>query len=131
MKYIRACLNCGKDMRFPLDRGILLIKCPHCNESFKMDPDDPFTYKNGRFELVNIKTAYKPNFTRPIYSNILNNFSNPLILKKIIVFILVLLTIVHLYRFSNSIDTDFNTPSEEKKQIPIEKKSENDNSIEI
>ncbi|MCB1159023.1 MAG: hypothetical protein KDK45_16100 [Leptospiraceae bacterium] len=51
MKFIRPCPECGTELRFPLDRGILIIKCPTCSYQFIIDPDNPETFNKGRFDF--------------------------------------------------------------------------------
>ena len=50
MYLIRICPDCGKKLRFPIDRGIIKVKCP-CGYSFTADPDDTSIYKNAEFDL--------------------------------------------------------------------------------
>lgn len=50
MQYIRSCPSCNSELRFPIDRGTLIVKCPNCNYSFKVDPDNPETFHLGRFD---------------------------------------------------------------------------------
>lgn len=59
MYYIRPCSNCKTELRFPLNKGTLLISCPSCKTQFKINPDDPETFRYGKFEysLGPVKTA--------------------------------------------------------------------------
>jgi hypothetical protein len=50
MHLIRTCAKCGKRIRFPIDRGVIRVKCP-CGESFTADPDDTRLYENADFDL--------------------------------------------------------------------------------
>ena len=50
MQYIRSCPSCNSELRFPIDKGTLIVKCPNCNYSFKVDPNDPGTFRMGRFD---------------------------------------------------------------------------------
>jgi hypothetical protein len=50
MKYIKDCPECGKKIRFPLDRGRIRIHC-QCGYSAIVDPDDTSLYNNGKFDL--------------------------------------------------------------------------------
>ena len=50
MNYIRSCENCKAELRFPVDRGAILVKCPRCGASFIMDPDNPDSFLHGKFE---------------------------------------------------------------------------------
>lgn len=50
MKYIKNCPECGKQLRFPLDRGRIRIHC-RCGYSSIVDPDDTTLYSDGKFDL--------------------------------------------------------------------------------
>jgi len=50
MFLIKKCSRCGKNVRFPLERGKIRVKCP-CGNSFIADPDDPELYKGAQFDL--------------------------------------------------------------------------------
>lgn len=50
MKYITECPQCGKSLRFPIDRGKIKIRCG-CGYETVIDPDDTSLYKTGRFDL--------------------------------------------------------------------------------
>lgn len=50
MKYITECPECGKSLRFPLDKGKIKIRCG-CGYEAVIDPDDTTLYKKGRFDL--------------------------------------------------------------------------------
>lgn len=50
MYLIKVCPDCGKKLRFPIDRGIIKVKCP-CGFSFVADPDDTGIYTDAKFDL--------------------------------------------------------------------------------
>ncbi len=50
MYFIKNCPYCTKALRFPIDRGKILVRCG-CGHSFVADPDDPLLYRDGRFDL--------------------------------------------------------------------------------
>ena len=50
MKFIINCPECGRSLRFPLDKGRIKIRC-QCGYGMVIDPDDTSLYKKGRFDL--------------------------------------------------------------------------------
>ncbi|MCB1194605.1 hypothetical protein KDK77_00325 [bacterium] len=38
MKIVRSCPVCRRKMRFPVNRGKIMITCPHCGNQFIFDP---------------------------------------------------------------------------------------------
>lgn len=50
MKYINQCPECGRNLRFPLDKGKIKIRC-QCGYESIVDPDDTSLYKKGRFDV--------------------------------------------------------------------------------
>jgi len=50
MKFIINCPECGKSLRFPLDKGRIKIRCS-CGYETLIDPDDTSLYNKGRFDL--------------------------------------------------------------------------------
>ncbi len=50
MKYITPCPECGRNLRFPLDKGKIKIRCT-CGYGTIIDPDDTSLYKKGRFDV--------------------------------------------------------------------------------
>ena len=50
MKYITGCPECGRSLRFPLDKGRIKIRCS-CGYETIIDPDDTSLYKKGRFDV--------------------------------------------------------------------------------
>lgn len=50
MKYITGCPECGRSLRFPLDKGRIKIRC-RCGYETVIDPDDTSLYKKGRFDI--------------------------------------------------------------------------------
>lgn len=75
MKYIRSCEHCFREIRFPIDKGTLFVTCPYCNNSFKVNPDDPSLYSTGRFDVLKINQNqpeeffFGRNFNPPIKSS--------------------------------------------------------------
>ncbi|MDX1957180.1 MAG: hypothetical protein SFU98_01335 [Leptospiraceae bacterium] len=104
MKYIRSCPNCSKLVRFPLDKGTLLVRCPYCQNSFSVDPDDPSLYNSGRFDLSNTtKTfettvAHNSNFLQRIGTSLRSSIQNQPIIKWIILFLFILLLALHSWK---------------------------------
>ena len=108
MQYIRSCPSCDSELRFPIDKGTLIIKCPHCNNSFKIDPDDPSTFRLGRFDysLPPSKKNQLKNITEKILDILylpayfLKNIfgGSGMGLKKIIPFLLILFIFLNFYR---------------------------------
>lgn len=50
MLYIKTCPECNRNIRFPLDKGKIKVKCA-CGYSFIADPDDKSLYRTGKFDL--------------------------------------------------------------------------------
>lgn len=50
IRLIKNCPKCGKQLRFPIDKGTIKVKCL-CGYSFTLDPDDTGIYKDARFDL--------------------------------------------------------------------------------
>ncbi|MFC1670313.1 hypothetical protein ACFL20_07950 [Spirochaetota bacterium] len=50
MHFIKPCSSCGKKIRFPLNKGRIKVSCI-CGYSFFIDPDDPDTFKSGKFDI--------------------------------------------------------------------------------
>ncbi len=50
MKYIKNCPECGKALRFPIDRGKIKIRCT-CGYTEIVDPDSKVLYREGKFDL--------------------------------------------------------------------------------
>jgi hypothetical protein len=65
MRLIKDCPDCGKKLRFPIDRGTIKVKCP-CGFSFTVDPDNTEIYKSAKFDFDK-KAKKKPGrfFTNP------------------------------------------------------------------
>ena len=51
MYYIKDCSSCNTKLRFPLDMGVINVKCS-CGHSFTADPNNPELYKDGKFDLM-------------------------------------------------------------------------------
>jgi len=60
IRLIKNCPECGKQLRFPINRGIIKVKCP-CGYSFVADPDNTGIYKDARFDLANERPPRKPS----------------------------------------------------------------------
>ncbi|MCB1189563.1 MAG: hypothetical protein H7A23_21595 [Leptospiraceae bacterium] len=111
MKYIQPCTKCGSELRFPIDRGVLIIRCPNCQNSIKVDPNEPSTYLTGRFDLK-IKLNKEKRFKEVVdtffdllyipidigktYFPIFN--PKDVTLKQIIPYILILLLFLNVHK---------------------------------
>ncbi|WP_425269461.1 hypothetical protein [Leptospira selangorensis] len=51
MRYILPCSSCGTELRIPMDLGRLTVRCPRCYHSFVFDPEDPASFRGGRYDL--------------------------------------------------------------------------------
>lgn len=51
MRYILPCSSCGTELRIPIDLGKLTVRCPRCYHSFVFDPEDPASFRGGRYDL--------------------------------------------------------------------------------
>ncbi|MBE7411755.1 MAG: zinc-ribbon domain-containing protein [Leptospiraceae bacterium] len=122
MNYIRSCPSCDSELRFPIDKGTLTIKCPRCNHSFTIDPDDPLTYHLGRFEysLPNSKKNSLKDFKEkvldilylPIYL-LKNNFQfSKINIKKVIPTLLFVFVFLNIYQICS-----INTPKKEVHEL--------------
>lgn len=81
MFLIKPCPECGRKLRFPLDKGVIRVKCL-CGFSFTADPDNPSLYENAVFDL---KT---PGSRRKIKRTSGTGFSLRTNLKKIFGFLM-------------------------------------------
>ena len=61
MRYIYPCPQCNTELRFPLDRGTLVLKCPTCSHTFVVDPDNTELFEKGRFEFPGKRTFHEPS----------------------------------------------------------------------
>jgi len=62
MHIIKPCPNCGIKLRFPIDSGVVKVRC-RCGYSFLADPDDPQLYADATFDLSlkkKLKTGLSP-----------------------------------------------------------------------
>jgi hypothetical protein len=50
MYLIKACPACKSRIRFPIDKGIIKVKC-NCGHSFIANPDNTDIYKDASFDL--------------------------------------------------------------------------------
>jgi len=64
-------------LRFPLDKGIITVKCS-CGHSFAADPNNPELYKDGKFDLIGPSSKDRKginwndlriNFVKSFYTN--------------------------------------------------------------
>jgi hypothetical protein len=112
------------ELRFPLDMGVLIITCPNCKTSFRMDPDDPNTYRIGTFDLTPtkkkfpIKLPFITSLTEYIYSSKDIRFLIPLFL-----FLMLLLNLIKIFQASEEIPKE--NPEKEKQEFFQETEPEN------
>ncbi len=129
MKYIRSCEHCFREIRFPIDKGTLFVTCPYCNNSFKVNPDDPSLYSTGRFDVLKINQNqpeeffFGRNFNPPIKSS----EKSKSIIKLVIIFFLFSLLFFHFNKISNIPNTFENN----EKSLPEEKLPEKAPDFEI
>lgn len=93
-------------MRFPLDKGVLLVRCPYCGYSFRADPDEPTLYRGGRFDLTEPRLETTPTFT------FFQNFD----IKKVVLIVLFSLLFLNLYKAFSGLGIDI----EKEENIPLE-----------
>ncbi len=76
MKYIRECPECGRKIRFPLDKGKIRVFCT-CGYNTVIDPDDTSLYKTGNFDLKPENKETKPAFgaITALISSVIKNLS--------------------------------------------------------
>lgn len=76
MKYIKACPDCGRMLRFPIDKGVIKVSC-QCGFSIIIDPDNTELYKEGKFDLTRNnkknKVTLKSVLKKFSYSKIINS----------------------------------------------------------
>lgn len=72
MHLLKRCPSCDMKLRFPIDKGIIKIKCK-CGYSFTANPDNPELYYDTDFDLS--LDNKRKNIQRRI-SNIRNMISN-------------------------------------------------------
>jgi DNA-directed RNA polymerase subunit RPC12/RpoP len=53
MRIVSKCPVCSRKMRFPINKGKLLIRCPHCGNQFVFDPDIRRMWKQLMYRLKN------------------------------------------------------------------------------
>lgn len=106
MKYIRSCDSCYREIRFPLDKGILFITCPYCKYTFQINPDDPKTYLTGRFDItqkINSRSEYPEEFFFHQQTQApISSISTQKILKITILSVLFFLLFSHIYKIANT-----------------------------
>ncbi|MCC6275376.1 MAG: hypothetical protein IT569_05940 [Leptospiraceae bacterium] len=149
MYYIRSCPSCDSELRFPIDKGTLIIKCPSCNNSFKIDPDDPSTYNLGRFDYSlppSRKNLFRTFAERlsdilylPVYLLKNNSSISGAGIKKAIPFILVSFVLLNLYQLCSQpnrkeirrlekLPPPVQSP-QDNEEFPEDKKPQIDNSV--
>jgi hypothetical protein len=50
MFLVKECPACGRKLRFPIERGKLMVRCA-CGHRFLADPDAPSLYEGAHFDL--------------------------------------------------------------------------------
>ena len=120
MKYIRSCEHCFREIRFPIDKGTLFVTCPYCNNSFKVNPDDPSLYSTGRFDVLKINQNQPEEFFfgRNFNSPIKSSEKSKSIIKLVIIFFLFSLLFFHFNKISNTPNAFENN----EKSLPDEEK---------
>ncbi len=58
MYLIKTCPTCKTRLRFPIDKGIIKVKC-NCGYSFIANPDNTDIYKNASFDLSHTTGSLK------------------------------------------------------------------------
>lgn len=102
MKYIRSCENCSKEVRFPLDKGILLVRCPYCSFTFRVDPDDPSIYQTGRFDIIDSTKNFQaiitpePSFWTKVRNFVFRNSAESEVNQNLKIFIGIFLIVLFL-----------------------------------
>ena len=104
MHIIKNCTACSKRLRFPIDRGIIRVRCA-CGNEFIADPDKPGLYENSQFDLSTNKAALKGDARRFI-NNLKLDELYPKIINK-------------LYGFKYKLQNFKLLPSSEQKKIII------------
>lgn len=110
MYYIKDCNFCNTKLRFPLDKGIINVKCS-CGQSFIADPNNPELYKDGKFDLTGSSdnkkrinwSSLRINFIKSFYANkyLLQNYKYlPQTEKRKATVLLVLCIAVSLIAFA-------------------------------
>jgi len=61
MHIIKPCPNCGIKLRFPIDSGVVKVRC-RCGYTFLADPDNPQLYQGATFDL-SVKKKPKKNLS--------------------------------------------------------------------
>lgn len=72
MFLIKTCSLCGRKLRFPIDKGRIMVRC-QCGNSFLADPDDPGLFRDSSFDLKAKNTKAKTGVFH-IVSSRLKNF---------------------------------------------------------
>ncbi|HNR88958.1 MAG TPA: hypothetical protein PKM65_11520 [Spirochaetota bacterium] len=60
MHIVKRCPACGKNLRFPVDKGKIRVTCV-CGTAFTADPDDPRLFDGAAFDMgAQKKPASRP-----------------------------------------------------------------------
>jgi len=95
------------ELRFPLDMGILIITCPNCKTSFKMDPDDPRTFLNGKFDLTPSPQNTRFDFLfLNRFKNYLNSAKDIKFLIPIFLFLILLLNLLKIFNSNENVQVE-------------------------
>ncbi|MCX8123937.1 MAG: hypothetical protein N3F66_07200 [Spirochaetes bacterium] len=70
MHIIKPCPSCGIKLRFPIDSGIVKVRC-RCGYSFLANPDDPGLYSDAVFDLSLRKKQKKKFLSESIIKHII------------------------------------------------------------
>lgn len=116
MRYIKRCENCLHEVRFPLDKGVLLVTCPYCKHTFKVDPDDIRTYADGRFDLTPIHSNFSTTHLVSTYKNE--------VIKKVVLFFLFSLLFLNLFKSFGGFSNQTNREEEQQRIPPRQMESE-------
>ncbi len=111
MRYIKRCENCFREVRFPLDKGVLLVTCPYCKYVFKVNPDDILTYSEGRFDLTPAPS------TTHLYSKFYYPFQKESI-QKVIVILLFSLLFLNLFKSFGGFSNQTNHKQHQQEYTP-------------
>lgn len=99
------------------------MTCPYCKHTFRVDPDDITTYKDGRFDL-----AFQPSADYPTISYSTNKDN----IKKVIVALLFFLLFLNLYKsFGGFSEQTYQPEKQEEKIPPIESNPKENENLEF
>lgn len=60
MHIIKPCPSCGRNLRFPVNKGKIRVTCA-CGSAFIADPDDPKLFANASFDIGAGKKKSSPS----------------------------------------------------------------------